>query len=137
MQIDNAMAQLKEQGYKFTAKRYDILSFLIKEARYVTAKEILEDLKDKHDGLSFDTIYRNLALFEASDLLEETELDGEKRFRIACSVDEHHHHLICLTCGKTEHIHHCPMDQKLISSKGFTVTGHKFEIYGYCPECVV
>lgn len=135
MNIHEAMDRLKAKGYKYTEKRFDILTFLIQEGRYVTAKDILEHLKDKHDGLSFDTIYRNLALFEETSLLEETELEGEKRFRIACSVNEHHHHLICLECGKTEHIHHCPMNVEGLNSSGFTVTGHKFEVYGYCPEC--
>jgi Fur family zinc uptake transcriptional regulator len=63
-------------------------------------------------------------------------LSGEKNFRFSCATREHHHHFICLDCGKTKEIQTCPMavlDEDLV---GYNVSGHKFEIYGKCPECI-
>ncbi|WP_280768469.1 Fur family transcriptional regulator [Salipaludibacillus daqingensis] len=135
MNVDQAMNKLKEEGYKHTDKRLDMLQLFSDESRYLAAKDVLEALHDKYNGLSFDTIYRNLSLFTELGILEATELDGEKKFRFSCSTDHHHHHLICLDCGKTKHIHECPMDHSPIYSEGFKVIGHKFEVYGYCEEC--
>lgn len=133
--IDEAMNLLKEKGYKYTDKRKDLLILFAKEKRYLSAKDVQEALKDQYPGLSFDTIYRNLTTFVDLDLLEETEWEGERKFRFTCSHNEHHHHLICLQCGSTKSIHTCPMEVLNKELNGFDVTGHKFEIYGYCTDC--
>ncbi|MGY4690320.1 Fur family transcriptional regulator [Salibacterium sp. K-3] len=136
MNVDQALLHLKEKGYKFTGKREQLLSVFAEEKRYLSAKEVLNALQHNYPNVSFDTVYRNLSLFEELDILEVTELEGEKRFRFRCSTNLHHHHLICLDCGKTKQIHACPMDW--LGNNGdeeFQVTGHKFEIYGYCEAC--
>lgn len=133
--IDKAMEILKENGYKYTEKRKDLISLFAEEKRYLSAKDVQEALKEKYPGLSFDTIYRNLTTFVDLELLEETEWEGEKKFRFTCAHNEHHHHLICLTCGSTKSIHNCPMEVLNSELNGFAVTGHKFEIYGYCTDC--
>lgn len=133
--IDKAMEILKENGYKYTEKRKDLISLFAEEKRYLSAKDVQEGLKEKYPGLSFDTIYRNLTTFVDLELLEDTEWEGEKKFRFTCAHNEHHHHLICLTCGSTKSIHTCPMEVLNSELNGFDVTGHKFEIYGYCTDC--
>ncbi|MCK0471536.1 Fur family transcriptional regulator [Halalkalibacter sp. APA_J-10(15)] len=135
MNVTEAMDCLKERGYKHTGKREDMLHLFANEKRYLSAKDVLEFLQPDYPGMSFDTIYRNLALFSELGILETTELDGEKRFRFTCSTNSHHHHLICLECGKTKHIDNCPMDSISSSYPDFEVTGHKFEIYGKCEDC--
>ncbi|KGA95913.1 Fur family transcriptional regulator [Alkalihalobacillus alcalophilus ATCC 27647 = CGMCC 1.3604] len=139
MDINEAMNRLKEKGYKHTGKREEMLRLFSDEKRYISAKDVLEAMNDYYPGLSFDTIYRNLSLFTDLDILETTELEGEKRFRFRCSTQHHHHHLICLDCGKTAHIQNCPMDGLQLQAQApfsdFEVTGHKFEIYGKCGQC--
>jgi Fur family transcriptional regulator, zinc uptake regulator len=133
--INEALDLLKEKGYKYTEKRKDLISLFAREKRYLSAKDVQEALKVQYPGLSFDTIYRNLTTFAEIGLLEETEWEGEKKFRFTCSHNEHHHHLICLRCGGTKSIHKCPMEVLNSELNGFDVTGHKFEIYGYCNDC--
>jgi Fur family zinc uptake transcriptional regulator len=135
MNVEQALELLKGQGYKYTSKRQDILELFASEKRYLSAKDVLDHLKSKYPGLSFDTIYRNLAVFTNLEIFEITELEGEKRFRFSCTTKEHHHHLICLDCGKTSSIKSCPMADIPNKMNGFAVTDHKFEIYGYCLDC--
>lgn len=135
MNVNDAIQLLKEKGYKYTGKRVDMLDFLADHDKYMTAKEILEGLKDTYPTISFDTIYRNLNLFEELGIIETTELYGEKHFRFSCTHEDHHHHFICLECGKTRHIDLCPMDHVRDELQGFSISGHKFEVYGYCNEC--
>ena len=135
MNLPEAIDILVKNGYKYTGKRVDMLEFLKGNDRYLTAKEVLEGLKPNHPNLSFDTIYRNLSLFDELNILETTELSGEKHFRFSCSKHEHHHHFICLDCGKTKEIGICPMENVLEELKEFSVSGHKFEIYGHCNNC--
>ncbi|MCO7176239.1 Fur family transcriptional regulator [Sporolactobacillus kofuensis] len=129
-----AMVLLKKKGYKHTDKREDILDLFEQQDGYLSAKDIQSALKDNYPGISFDTIYRNLSLFQDLMILEETELDGEKIYQFHCT-EHHHHHLICLRCGKTKTIDVCPMQDLSQIDPEFQVTGHKFEIYGYCKHC--
>ncbi len=137
MQLVEALQSLKENGYKYTGKREGMIRIFDREGRYLSAKEILEFMQQEYPDLSFDTIYRNLTLFEELEIVECTDLGGERKYRIRCNTSDHHHHLICLTCGKTKHISACPMD-KMVSvqtANDFQIIGHKFEIYGYCTKC--
>lgn len=134
MDVTQALLLLKEKGYKHTGKREKMLQLFSKEKRYIAAKDVLEIMQKEYPGLSFDTIYRNLSTFVDLGILEMTEFDGEKKFRFSCSTDKHHHHMICLKCGVTKHIHLCPMEQ-LPLDDDFQILDHKFEIYGYCKGC--
>ncbi len=136
MTVEEALRLLKERGFKYTGKREEIIRICAAEKRYLSAREIMEQMKEQYPNLSFDTVYRNLATFVELGILEETELNGEGKFRLACSTHGHHHHVICTVCGKTSSLPSCPMSVLPGLPDDFQVTGHKFEVYGTCKECV-
>ncbi|MGA9289890.1 MAG: Fur family transcriptional regulator [Anaerobacillus sp.] len=136
MNVSTALRILKDEGFKYTEKREDLVTLFAKEKRYLSARDVLVHMQKSYPGMSVDTIYRNLTLFKELAILEETEWNGEKRYRLSCSTRNHHHHLICLDCGRTKQIESCPMEDIPVSDTGFEVTGHKFEVYGRCGECL-
>ncbi|KAF1295815.1 transcriptional repressor [Enterococcus sp. JM4C] len=135
--IQQSLDCLKDNGLKYTKKREALLTYLIKRNRYVSAKEVHHYMQESFPGLSYDTIYRNLHDFSELDLLEETDLNGEMKFRFHCCQGNvgHHHHFICTVCGKTKEIHMCPMNFFEEQLSGCTIEGHRFEILGRCEEC--
>ena len=136
MNATRAWEILKENGYKKTDKRELILDMFAATDKYLTARDLLSVLKKDFPGMSFDTIYRNLSTFVELDILEETELNGERNFRMHCESDHHHHHFICRDCGKVKELSVCPMEMLGEKLPGYAVEAHKSEIYGKCPECL-
>lgn len=134
MELNEAIKEIKRHGYKTTTKRKDMLAFFAEADGYRTAKDLINYLEPTYEGISFDTIYRNLHLFDQVGVLETTDLNGEKNFRISCT-HHHHHHFICNDCGKTKEIDVCPMDDIQKSLSNYAIEDHKFEIYGLCPVC--
>ncbi|MFD2172055.1 Fur family transcriptional regulator [Tumebacillus lipolyticus] len=131
------LERLKGQGFKLTGKRQMIVSILLAEDRYISAKELLEQMQKTFPRLSFDTVYRNLHLLKVEGLIEESTFgDGGSKYRIACDTHDHHHHYICTLCGKTELVEGCPMDMLGITApQGFKIESHRFEIFGQCADC--
>ncbi|WP_405102779.1 Fur family transcriptional regulator [Oceanobacillus sp. FSL H7-0719] len=134
MNTKEAVELLKNKGYKTTNRRKDILTFFEQADGYRTAKDLLQFMEERYRGISFDTVYRNLHLYNEMKILETTELNGEKHFRMNCTM-HHHHHFICSICGKTKEIDICPMDDIKNRLEDYIIEDHKFEIYGLCPEC--
>lgn len=134
MNTVEALKLLKKKGFKTTERRTDILKYFEKEDGYRTAKDLLEFMEVKYKGISFDTLYRNLNLYHEMNILEATELGGERHFRMKCTK-HHHHHFICNECGNTKDIEICPMDEVKNALANYEIEDHKFEIYGLCPLC--
>ncbi|MGA8943636.1 MAG: Fur family transcriptional regulator, partial [Thermoactinomyces sp.] len=130
-----ALDLLKKHGYKYTSKRELMMDIFLRESRYLSAREVLDRMQEDFPGLSFDTVYRNISIFEKLGIIEGTEWDGERRYRFHCNRDSHHHHIICTKCGRTQEIHLCPMNVIFGEPDNFEITGHKFEIYGICADC--
>lgn len=133
--VEKAIETLKRNGYKYTDKREQILSIFANENRYLPAKDVHVLLKESYPTISYDTIYRNLYTFVGLDVLEETELNGEKMFRFGCVHEGHHHHFICTTCGMTKNIEMCPMNFFEEQLTGCEIDSHRFEIFGKCEKC--
>lgn len=134
--MENWQDKLKAAGFKATSKRQEILSFLQGENRYLSPLEVYQYIQKNHPGLSYDTVYRNLREFEEAHLLEVTDFAGEKRYRINCGGHQHHHHFICTQCGRTIPLKMCPMDVFQEQLPGCVISGHRFEIYGLCENCL-
>lgn len=132
-----ALEKLKEHGFKYTKRREEMLYFLLQENRYTGAKEVYDFMSAQYAGISYDTIYRNLHDFGELNLLEETELNGERKFRFRCCPNHgHHHHFICTNCGATREVHMCPMDFFEEQLPDCEISGHRFEIFGKCADCL-
>lgn len=137
MTVQDAINSLRKKGYKMTKRREIILHFFAnEEKKYKTARELYEYMEEQFPGISFDTVYRNLHLYHKLGILEATDLDAEKHFRMSCS-DNHHHHFICKSCGAAKKINFCPMDYVASTLNQFKIDDHKFEVYGQCPTCHV
>ncbi|GGG71532.1 Fur family transcriptional regulator [Corynebacterium pelargi] len=125
-------------GVRNTRQRSAVVQVLQELDTFASAKVIHREITDRDLKVGLTTVYRtlqSLAEIEAVDVLQMS--NGETLYR-HCSSDAHHHHLVCMRCGKTEEIEGGPVEQwaKDIAEKhGYQITGHDAEIYGLCKPC--
>lgn len=133
--LKEALGILEKSELKMTERRVLMLEILYNENRYLSAKEMKAMLTEEYPGISPDTIYRNLHSFSELNILEETEISGEKYFRANCSADGHHHHFICSECGYSIELEECPVSYFREQIGDAKITSHRFELFGLCENC--
>lgn len=123
---------LKNAGLKQTKQRLKILAALSDAYAPLTAEQIHTSLSDRTVSLS--TVYRALELFAQNGITQKSNILDSDKFYYALCENRHRHYAICLSCRQMRYVDICPVHEPDIA--GFTVTGHKLELYGYCDVCM-
>lgn len=138
MQSESATELLKSAGLRATQQRERVLKVLEDSTIPLSVADIASVLtRPKIDQV---TVYRTLETFVQAGLVHHVELhQGRSFFELA--TREHHHHLVCRSCGRVEDVEGCDMDtvQKKIAkkSKHFSaVSSHALEFFGDCKGCI-
>lgn len=135
---------LKQNGLKVTTQRTEILAVLAdRPGEHLTAEEIYDCVKKKHPEIGLATVYRTIQLFSELGLIDKLNLDdGYVRYEIskenAKVHGHHHHHLICLECGKVSAFQDDlleALETRILEQTGFQVQDHEVKLYGRCAAC--
>ncbi|MEZ5261826.1 MAG: transcriptional repressor [Acidimicrobiales bacterium] len=95
-------------------------------------------------GLTQSSVYRNLAVLEEVGIVQKVaSSDDRARFELAEDLIGHHHHLICVACGRVDDFVVPARTEKtldaalerVVSSTGFVAAGHRLDIIGTCAAC--
>ena len=106
---------------------------------HLSAEEVHRQLVDQQSKVSLATIYRTLRLLVEMDFLQELELrEGGSRFELADAEHIHHHHLVCVRCGRTEEF-----ESEAVLQAGrdacdqfdFELIDSSLNVRGICPDC--
>ncbi len=84
------------------------------------------------------SVYRAIQLFQKLDLVTTTSDGWRNYYELAAEFRPHHHHLICMSCGRVVDINSPALEKLVLSiakANDFAATSHSFEIFGLCPEC--
>lgn len=134
---------LKSKGLKLTTQRKVILEvFENQPNEHFTAEEIYELVRVRCPEIGLATVYRTIQLFSELRLIDKLNLDdGFVRYEIGKNDMEghHHHHIICLKCGKVDMFEDDLLDNlenRIYEQMGFQVTDHEVKLYGYCNDCL-
>jgi Fur family transcriptional regulator, ferric uptake regulator len=131
---------LRRTRQRYTAGRRQLVELLLDAGRPVTIPELLDLGADQAQS----SLYRNLAILEQAGAVRRlTSTDDTGRFELAEELSEHHHHLVCSTCGGIEDItlpdeveealHHAVDTAERES--GFAIDAHHLELVGTCNDC--
>ncbi len=134
---------MSRRNVKITKKRQAILDVLRATDEHLTAENIYFILKRKNIKIGLATIYRTLDLFYRNGIVNKINIgDGTIRYEYVDKGSVHHHHLVCIKCGKVmEYTDEKEPEfleglAKRIKEKyNFTVLSHEIYLYGICKEC--
>ncbi len=129
--------KLKSQRLKFTPRREAILNYFIKEGRCLTPEDVWNQLKKNFKRIGFPSVYRNLESFEDCGILVKIQREERRLYYALCHShsNDHHHHIVCVKCGKVEDVDGCAL-ASMGRASGFKVLKHFVQLEGLCPKCV-
>lgn len=131
---------LKKENLRNTRHRNSVLEVIEENGQPVTAETIFLKLKEQGVSISLSTVYRVLDALVGKGLVVKTNVTDENKALYELNNMEHKHHLLCVKCRKMLSIDGCPLEEyeKALEKKlGFSIKGHKLEMYGLCESCKV
>jgi Fur family transcriptional regulator, ferric uptake regulator len=135
-----ATARLRADGQRYTSRRRALVDLLAEIDQPLTIPQLLELRRD----MAQSSVYRNLAVLERAHVVHRiVTADEFARYELAEDLTEHHHHLICKSCGDvTDFTVPEAVEQdleaalaKVAKRTGFQVTDHRLDLVGTCPRC--
>jgi len=139
--LDTLVAQrLRAKELRYTRSRRQVVAVLASADRPLTIPDILE----RDATLSQSSTYRNLTeLIAAGAAHRITSGDEYSHFELAEDLTEHHHHLVCVRCGRVEDFVasdeledrlHAAVDDA-VGDTGFSIQHHRLDLIGTCGAC--
>ena len=129
---------LARSGLKSTRQRERIVRAFFDAKRHLSAEELHHRIRAEDPGIGLVTVYRTLKLLREAGLATGRQFgDTYTRFD-PNPTDRPHDHLICTRCGKIQEFADANLHalrEKVARSRGFAVTEHKLELYGFCRDC--
>ena len=125
-----------EPARRQTWQKDAVLHALGKAQGFVSAQQLHKQLTQHGSVIGLATVYRTLNSLVADGLADALVNAGESLFR-DCSKD-HHHHLICNSCGIAVEIEAKQAETwatKVAKDHGFTQVTHTIDIFGTCKAC--
>jgi Fur family transcriptional regulator, ferric uptake regulator len=132
--------RLRQADQRYTAGRRAIISLLLSAGHPVS----IGDIADRLPGVPRSSAYRHLTDLEGAGIVRRVAANDEfTRFELAEDLTGHHHHLLCLSCGKVtditlpaslEHDIAAAIGQ-LAGTESFQAHSHRLDVLGLCAEC--
>ena len=120
-----------------TARHDAVRQGLADAATFVSAQDLHARLRASGRRIGLTTVYRALAAMAEGGEADVLTADGQQVYR-ACGSGEHHHHLVCRTCGKTVEVSGPAVERwadAIAGQHGFVNITHTVEIFGTCGDC--
>jgi len=130
--------RLRAASMRYSRSRFSVVEVLAAGGRPLTLPEILA--AGHGSGLAQSSAYRNLG---EVGVVRRVESGYEhSRFELHESLTGHHHHLVCIECGRVDDFE-VPDEfeagiEGLVgeaAARGFRIESHRFDMLGRCSTC--
>ncbi|MFM2483056.1 Fur family transcriptional regulator [Celerinatantimonas sp. YJH-8] len=137
--VKTAEHYCEQNQQRLTPNRREVLSILATNHTPMSAYEILDAMKPKHQSIKPPTVYRALKFLLDAGLIHNIESTNQY---LLCNHLDHPHQpqlLVCQVCRSVEEI---PLSDEMhkqlcesAKSRGFHLIHHAIELHGICHNC--
>jgi Fur family ferric uptake transcriptional regulator len=132
--LESIVQRLEEQGYRVTPSRLAVVAAVLDLSGHFSVDDILSRVPD----VGRATVFRTMRLLSEMGVLCRVLLDdGSLRYRVSHRQD-HHHHLVCVSCASVQELDACidpEVLNELARTTGYEIEGHWLEFFGRCAAC--
>jgi Fur family ferric uptake transcriptional regulator len=136
---DHAQSTLAAAGHRSSGPRAEVIAAVASLGCAATAREISDLLRERESRVGLASIYRALELLDRLELVRRLDVgEGVARYEPAHPSGEHHHHIVCDSCGTVEPFEDEALERAIgaLSKRvDFTVAAHDVTLHGECPAC--
>jgi Fur family ferric uptake transcriptional regulator len=134
-------ARLRLVDQRYTTGRQRLVTYLAACDHPVSIADIARDVP----SLPRSTAYRNLVVLQEAGVVRRVAASDEfVRFELDEELTGHHHHLLCLVCGRVLDVDADDSFEAVVATTvarlaeryGFQARDHRLDILGRCAECV-
>ena len=128
---------IKEKKIRMSHPRLLIYQELTTTLSPLTPQELYQRLLKKKRRIGLTSIYRSLDLFESLGIVFKIINGSNVKYKL-CELENHHHHIVCKTCGNVVELNFCDISKwsrKVMESTGYQVTDHQLIFFGFCKTC--
>ena len=134
-----ARDSLRRSGARSGAARDAVIAHLATQQCCLSAQEILDGLRAEGRRVGIASVYRALEQLAELGLVHRIDLgEGLTRFEPAQPGGEHHHHLVCGSCGKVDTFDDPALERAISAvagSHGYALGEHDVVLRGACGDC--
>jgi Fur family ferric uptake transcriptional regulator len=136
---DHARSTIAAAGHRSSAPRSAVIDVLDGQRCVLSAREIADALRDRGSNVGIATVYRALELLDELGLVHRLDTrEGSTRYEPAHPTGEHHHHIVCDSCGRVSQFEDAELEgaiHAVARRLDYSVGAHDVVLRGLCPAC--
>ena len=134
--LNDALAQ---SGRRVTGPRQALVELIGEQRGHFTAAELIADARREHIRVGRATVFRTLDLLTEIEALERLDLPSGEHAYVACEPEQHHHHVVCRSCGKSVEVEDSGLQsvvREIARRSGYGIDSTPARaVSGLCPTC--
>lgn len=134
----DAVSRLSAAGHRAGGARTAVVELLAGEDCCLTANEIFDALRSENKAVGLASVYRALDVLLRLGLVYRLDLGGGKARYEAARATDHHHHIVCLDCGRVSAFDDNALERALdrvAERQDYVIDDHDVVLRGRCTDC--
>lgn len=136
--VPTPLSALGRAGYRLTGPRRALAELIADHPGHFTAADLVDGAAAAGLGIGRATIFRTLEALEGVGAIERIDLPTGDHAWIACQPADHHHHVVCRSCGRATDVDDAGLAEtvaRIGRATGYRIDSHRLELFGLCPDC--
>jgi Fur family ferric uptake transcriptional regulator len=132
------MSQQPTKEQRRTRQRAAVDEVLDDNDDFTSAQRLHAMLKERGSRVGLATVYRTLQAMAEDGRVDVLRTDSGEAVYRRCGIEDHHHHLVCRSCGAAVEIARPAVESwatQVAREHGYVDVTHTVEIFGLCPRC--